>query len=188
MQEIISKSRYFERGLSKSLKKLFLFCLLNPVPFNRHDCEKQKAPGTSDYSIFRLKNKFRKIPLLVMYYLTKLDDVIESGFWVIQKITFANLCKPLHDIINYSIFSCPFESAKCGKVGEKITKIWISRKWKGFLDERFVIVFEGLSFGEKIRNSGNKLNFEIKLWMQKEQVQCSNGPQVLRLTSQTRQK
>ena len=33
----------------------------------------QKGPGTSDQSLFRLQNKFRKIPLLVMYYLTKFD-------------------------------------------------------------------------------------------------------------------
>ena len=42
--------------------------------------------------------KFRKIPLLLSYYLTKFDDVILSGFWVIPKITSANLWKPIHDI------------------------------------------------------------------------------------------
>ena len=56
MQEIILKGRYFERGLSKSLKK--------------------KEPRTSDQSFFRLQNKFTKIPLLVVYYLTKFDDAI----------------------------------------------------------------------------------------------------------------
>ena len=73
MQEVLLKIRYFERGLSKTLKKLFL---LNPVPFNGQSYQKQKGPGTSDQSLFRLQNKFRKIPLLVMYYLTKFDDVI----------------------------------------------------------------------------------------------------------------
>ena len=48
----------------------------NPVPFNRQDYQKQKETGTSDQSLFRLQNKFRKIPLLVMHYLTKFDDVI----------------------------------------------------------------------------------------------------------------
>ena len=70
MQEIILKVRYFERGLSKSLKKATFFFLLNPVPFNRQIYQKQKRPGTSDQWLFR------KIPLLVMYYLTKFDDVI----------------------------------------------------------------------------------------------------------------
>ena len=38
--------------------------------------QKQKKPRTSDQSLFRLQNKFKKIPLLVKYYLTKFDDVI----------------------------------------------------------------------------------------------------------------
>ena len=38
MQEILLTVRYFERGLSKSLKKVTLFFLLNPVPFNGQNC------------------------------------------------------------------------------------------------------------------------------------------------------
>ena len=51
-----------------------------------------------------------------------------SGFLVIPKITSANLCKPTHDIINYSTSVCPFESGKFGK--DKITKTWISPEQK----------------------------------------------------------
>ena len=76
MQEIILKVRYFERGLSKSLKKATFFFLSNPVPFNRQIYQKQKEPGTSDQSLFGLLNKFRKIPLLVMYYLIRFDYII----------------------------------------------------------------------------------------------------------------
>ena len=54
----------------KALKKLTLFFLSNPVPFNGQIYQKQKGPGTSDQLLFRLRNNFRKIPLLVMYYLT----------------------------------------------------------------------------------------------------------------------
>ena len=75
MQVILLKIRYFERGLSKSLKKVTLFSLSNPVLFNRQNYQKQKEPGTSDQSLFRLQNKFRKIPLFVIY-LTKSDDVM----------------------------------------------------------------------------------------------------------------
>ena len=75
MQEILLKIRYCERGLSKSLKKLILFFLSNPVPFNGQSYLKEKGPGTSDQSLFRLQNEFRKIPLLVIYYLTKFDDI-----------------------------------------------------------------------------------------------------------------
>ena len=73
MQEVLLKIRYFERGLSKSLKKVNFS---NPVPFNGQNSQKQKGPGTSDQSFFRLQNKFRKIYLLVIYYPTKFDDVI----------------------------------------------------------------------------------------------------------------
>ena len=73
MQEIILKVRYFERGLLKALKNSNFFFLSKSVPFNR---QKQKGPATSDQSLFRLGNKFRKIPLLVMYYVMKFDDVI----------------------------------------------------------------------------------------------------------------
>ena len=74
MQEIILKVKYFERGLSKSLKKgNFNFSFEpSPVPFNIQNYQKQKEPGTSGQSPFRLRNKFRKISLLVMYYLTSL--------------------------------------------------------------------------------------------------------------------
>ena len=55
MQEIIFQIRYFERGLSKSLKKkLTLFFVSNTVPFNVQSYQKQEGSGTSDQSLFRL--------------------------------------------------------------------------------------------------------------------------------------
>ena len=45
----------------KALKKLILFFLWNPVPFNGQSYLKQKGPGTSDQPLFRLqvqKNSF----------------------------------------------------------------------------------------------------------------------------------
>ena len=119
----------------KPFKKLSLIFLLNPVPFKGQSYTKHKGPGNSDQSLFRLWNKFTKISLLVIYYLTKFDGVIWSGFWVIQKITPANLCKPIHDIINYSTSICPFESGKCGKEGEKLQKFEYLENEKSFLDE-----------------------------------------------------
>ena len=53
----------------KALKNLSLFFFLNPVTFNGNVYEKQKEPGNSNQSLFKLQNKSRKIPLLVMYYL-----------------------------------------------------------------------------------------------------------------------
>ena len=60
----------------KAFKKLSSFFLLNPVPVNEQDYEKQKRSGTSDQSLFRLQSKFKKIPLLMMCYLTKFGGVI----------------------------------------------------------------------------------------------------------------
>ena len=76
MQEILLKARYFEIGLPKSLKKGTFIFLSTPVPFNRQNYQKQKGIRISDQSLFRLRNKFRKIILLVMYYQTKFDGVI----------------------------------------------------------------------------------------------------------------
>ena len=80
MEEVILKIRHFERGLSKSLRKVNLIFSFEPSPFNGQNHQKQEGPGTSDQSFFRLQDKFGKIPLLVIYYLTKFDDVIWSGF------------------------------------------------------------------------------------------------------------
>ena len=128
----------------KALKKLTIPFLSNPVPFIGQSYQKQKGPGTSNQLLFRLQIKFRKIPLLVIYYLNKFDDIIQSSFGVIPKITSANLCKPIHGIINYSTSACPFESGKCGKEGKKLQKF-------EYLENENV--FEGLSFDEKLKIS-----------------------------------
>ena len=122
MQEILFKIRYFERGLSKSLKKIILFFLSNPVSFNGQNYQKQKGTGASDQSLFMLWNKFKNIPLFVTYYLTEFDDVMKSSFSDIPKITSANLCKPIDEIINYSTSTRPFESGNCQKEGKKLQK------------------------------------------------------------------
>ena len=59
-----------------ALKKLSLLFVSHSVPSNVQDYEKEKGPGASDQSLSRIQKKFTKILLLVMYYLTKFDDVI----------------------------------------------------------------------------------------------------------------
>ena len=54
MQETPLKIRYFKKRLSKIIKKLTLFFLSKPVPFNEQSYQKQKGPGTSDPLLFRL--------------------------------------------------------------------------------------------------------------------------------------
>ena len=76
-----------------ALEKLTLFFLLN----QSHLMDKiiKKGSGTSDQSLSRLQNKFRKTPLLVMYYLTKFDDVI-------YKVVFENSENYIHKVMQVS--------------------------------------------------------------------------------------
>ena len=53
----------------------------------------------------------------------------------IPRITFANLCKSVHDIINYFTSTCPLESGKCGKERKKLQKLEYLENEKRFLDE-----------------------------------------------------
>ena len=49
---------------------------------------------------------------------------------------------------------CPFESGKCGKEGKELQKTEYLENKKSFFDEikkTFFIIFEGLSFDEKIK-------------------------------------
>ena len=54
---------------------------------------------------------------------------------------------------NYSTSICPFESGNCGKEGKKLQKFEYLVNENSFLDEikNIFIVFEGLSFDEKIK-------------------------------------
>ena len=70
MQEFLLRVRYFERVLSKVFRKVNQPLLMDKV------IKKQKELGTSDQSLFRFQNKFKKNLLLVIYYQTKFDGVI----------------------------------------------------------------------------------------------------------------
>ena len=76
MQEILLKKDILKEDYQKALKKLTLFFLFNPVPFNGQSYQKQKGSQTSDQLFFRSRSKFRKIILLAIYYLVKFDDVM----------------------------------------------------------------------------------------------------------------
>ena len=51
------------------------------------------------------------------------NDEIKHSFWLIPKLKSANLCKPIHDIINYPFSICPFESEKWGKEGKTTSSV-----------------------------------------------------------------
>ena len=67
-----------------------------------------------------------------MYYLTKFDDVIYSGFWVILKIKSVNLCKPIYDIINYSTSFAILNLESVEKKGKNYKNLNISRTKRAF--------------------------------------------------------
>ena len=144
----------------KPLKTLTLFFLSNSVSFNWQSYHKQKRPGASDLSLSRLWNKFTKISLLVIFYLTKFDGVIQSSFWVIPNIAPANLCKPIHDIINYSTSIYPFESGKCGTDEKKLQKFEYLENKMRFLDEIFHSFWRAITWWKNkklMKISGHKL-------------------------------
>ena len=140
------------------------------VPLNGQNYQQQKGPGNSNLSLFRLRNKFRKIiSIIFMYWLTKFDYVIQNGFWVIPKTISANVSKPIHDIINNSTSICLFESGKCGKEGKKLQKFKYVENKKSFFNEIktkneiFYSFLKDYHLAEKrfdknlIKNSGHKL-------------------------------
>ena len=59
----------------------------------------------------------------------------KAVFELLQKLHLKNLCRPIHDIINYSTSICPFESGKCGKEGKKLQKFEYLENEKSFFDE-----------------------------------------------------
>ena len=78
---ITYKKLFLEYNLLKGdyqnpLKNLTLFFLSNLAPFNGQSYKKQKGIGTSEQSLFRLRNKFTKISLLVTYYQVIFNGVI----------------------------------------------------------------------------------------------------------------
>ena len=123
MQEILLKIRYFERGLSKSLKKvnfIFSFELMGKININKRGVELVTS-CSSGY----------KIGLEKFLY---------------PKITSANLCQPIHDIINYFTSFWPFGSAKFGKEGKKLQKFEFLENEKL---ESFFIAFKGYHLMKK---------------------------------------
>ena len=138
----------------KSLKKLTLLFLLNPVPFSGQSYQKQKGPGTTDQLPFRLRNKFTKISFLVIYYIS--DQVWWYNIKWFLSYSKNYTCQLMQAVSWYHKFSAsifPFESWKSGKEVEKLQKYEYLENEKGFLDEVKNIFhsFEGLSFAEKIK-------------------------------------
>ena len=101
----------------KACKKLSLFSLSNSVPFNGQSYQKQKGSGTSAQLLSRLWNKFRKIPLFVVYILS-------------DKVWWCNIKQFLSCSQNYF---CRFMqvSSWLHKLFHFLLSFWIRKVWKG---------------------------------------------------------
>ena len=95
---------------------------------NQRDLELETSPSSG------YKTSSKKV-LYELYIIWPSLMLEWSGFWVILKITPSNLCKPMHDVINYSTSICPFESGKSGKEEKKIQKFEYLEIENIFLDE-----------------------------------------------------
>ena len=78
-------------------------------------------------------------------------------------MTPANLCKPIHDIINYPTSIHTFVSRKCGREEEKLQKIEYLENENSFLDE-IKNIFH-FSFGEKIKISKKIADTSFKFFL-----------------------
>ena len=113
----------------KALKKVSLFFLSNPVPFNRQTYQKQKGSGTSHQSLFRPRNKCRKV--LIRYIIS--DQVWWCNLRQFLSYSKNYICKFMQvNSWHYKLFHChlSFGIGKVWKGRENITKIWISWEWK----------------------------------------------------------
>ena len=106
-----------------------------PSPFLWIRLWKEKRFGTSYHSFFGLQNMFRKIPFLVINHLCHFDNLIKSNFWVIQKNTFANLCKRVHDVIAIRVSSDPFSLGTVERKEKNYKKNQYFENENSFLDK-----------------------------------------------------
>ena len=122
---------------------------MHPISFCGEDYEKQKGTGTSYHSLIGLQNMFRKLPLLVLCHLGIFDDLMQSVFRFIPKITFANLCKLDFNVIIIPVSSDPL-NLETVESKEKALKNEYFENVKRFFDEikSIFVVFEMLSFGK----------------------------------------
>ena len=145
-----------------AFKKLTLFFLLNPVPFNRQSYQKQKWPGTSDQSLFRLqkvqKNSFFSYILSDQAWWCNIKQFLNYSKNYTCKFMQANSWH--HKLFH---LHCPFKSRKFWKKGKKLQKIEYLVNEKSFLHEiksifhsfwRATIWWKNKNL---IKNSGHKL-------------------------------
>ena len=109
----------------KALKRVTLFFLSNPVPFNSQNYHKQKEPGASDQLLFSLINKFKKSSF-ISYVLS--DQVWWCNIKQLLSYFENYICKFIQVNLWHKLFHfhLSFWIRKVWKGRQKTTKIWIS--------------------------------------------------------------
>ena len=124
-----------KRDYQEPLKKWTLFFLSNLASFDGQSFQKLKGSGTRDLLVFRLRNNFTKISLLVILtdqvWWCNTKRFLSYSKYFIYKFMQAN-----HGIRLFH-FRLSFWICQVWKGRAKITKLWISleRRTKSFLDE-----------------------------------------------------
>ena len=117
----------------KPFKQSTLFFLLNPIPFNEQSYQKQKLPGTSAQSLFRLQNKFRKILIYILsdqVWWCNVKQLLSYFKNCICKFVQANSWH--HKLFHFHL---SFVSGKSGKKGKKLQKFEYLENKKNFFEE-----------------------------------------------------
>ena len=104
----------------KTFKKSTWFFPLHPASFYGQDYENKMDLELVNSLSFGCNTYLEKL------YFSHLFDLIQSGFWVIPKLTLANLCKPIHSILIIPISPDPLDLEN-RKGGKTFTKNWISQ-------------------------------------------------------------
>ena len=131
---VIVCKKFFEKldilkdDYQKAAKKLTLFFLLSPVPFNGQSYQKQKGSGTSDQSLFKLqvqKNSFISYILSDQVWWYTIKQFLSYSKNCICKFMQTNSWH--HKLFHFHL---SFWIWKAWKGKKKITKTWISRERK----------------------------------------------------------
>ena len=86
-------------------------------------------------SLFLGCKTLEKMPFLVIYHLANFHDLIQSVFWIIRKIVFANLCKPVDNFTIITVSFDPFNIETVERKGKNLQKNEYLKNKKSFLGE-----------------------------------------------------
>ena len=126
---------------------------MHPGPFCWLDYEKRGLELLT--SLFGLQNMFRKTPFLVIFHLGIFDNLTRRFSWVIPKIAFANLCKPMQDVLIIPV-SSHLLKMETGRARKKLQNTEYLENEKSFSDgiKSISYNFHTLAFGKIWKNRG----------------------------------